>query len=187
MKVIKKLVLALIVLMLLVVGFFSFVYKGPRSNLQPSLTIPQEEQIARGQYLAYAGDCVACHTLKQGDGPILAYAGGVSMASPVGAIYGTNITPDKKTGIGDYTLQDFDNAVRYGVRKDGSSLYPAMPFPSFARTTDEDIEALYAYFMHGVEPVELANKKPDITWPLSMRWPLAAWRMVFFPGVPEKR
>lgn len=185
MKIIKKTVLALIILLLLVMCFFSFIYKGPRSSLQPTLSTSQAEQIEQGRYLAYAGDCAACHTLKGGEGAIQVYAGGLPLETPLGHIYGTNITPDKTTGIGEYTLQDFDNALRYGVRKDGASLYPAMPYPSFARTNDEDVQALYAYFMHGVAPIEQANKKSDIIWPLSMRWPLAGWRMVFFLGVPE--
>ena len=134
--------------------------------------------IKRGEYLARAGDCVACHT----DGPKgTPFAGGLSMMTPIGAIYSTNITPDKEHGIGNYTFEEFDDAVRKGVRKDGSTLYPAMPYPSFARVTEEDMRAMYAYFMHGVQPVAQANRDVDIPWPLSMRWPLAIWRGMFAP------
>ncbi|MDU6249754.1 MAG: 5'-3' exonuclease H3TH domain-containing protein, partial [Paeniclostridium sordellii] len=82
--------------------------------------------------------------------------------------------PDRRT-------HKFDDAVRKGVRKDGSTLYPAMPYPSFARISEADMRAMYAYFMHGVEPVNVANKDTDIPWPLSMRWPLAFWRGIFAP------
>jgi mono/diheme cytochrome c family protein len=135
--------------------------------------------IKRGEYLAKAGDCVACHTTEGGQ----PFAGGLKMVTPIGAIYSTNITPDKANGIGDYTLEDFENAVRKGVAKNGQTLYPAMPFPSYAVVSDEDMKALYAYFMHGVQPVAQPNRDSDIPWPLSMRWPLAIWRTAFAPKV----
>lgn len=138
------------------------------------------ELISKGAYLARAGDCVACHTSHDGK----PFAGGHGIASPIGTIYATNITPDKDTGIGGWTYGDFERAVRRGVGHDGSALYPAMPFPSYAKVTDEDTQALYAYFMNGVEPVKQANKANDIPWPLSIRWPLAYWRTLFSPS-PE--
>ncbi len=137
------------------------------------------DRVKRGEYLARAGDCVACHTSKEGK----PFAGGLPMATPIGTIYSTNITPDKATGIGDYSYDDFQKAVRHGVAKNGDTLYPAMPYPSYAVVSDEDMQALYAYFMHGVAPVEQANHKSDIPWPLSMRWPLAIWRSMFAPDV----
>jgi mono/diheme cytochrome c family protein len=139
------------------------------------------ELISKGAYLARAGDCVACHTAHDGK----AFAGGRGIASPIGTIYATNITPDKDTGIGDWTYGDFERAVRRGVGHDGSALYPAMPFPSYAKVSDDDTQALYAYFMKGVEPVKQANLANDIPWPLSIRWPLAYWRTVFSP-TPEQ-
>ncbi|WP_339494991.1 MULTISPECIES: c-type cytochrome [unclassified Pseudomonas] len=134
--------------------------------------------IKKGEYLARAGDCVACHTAKNGK----PFAGGLPMETPIGTIYSTNITPDK-TGIGDYSFEDFDQAVRHGVAKNGSTLYPAMPYPSYARVSQTDMKALYAYFMQGVEPVAQQNKASDIPWPLSMRWPLMGWRWMFAPKV----
>ncbi|HEK1692856.1 TPA: cytochrome c [Pseudomonas putida] len=134
--------------------------------------------VKKGEYLARAGDCVACHTAKGGK----PFAGGLPMETPIGTVYSTNITPDA-TGIGQYSFEDFDLAVRKGVAKDGSTLYPAMPYPSYARVKDEDMRALYAYFMQGVQPVAQPNKATDIPWPLSMRWPLAIWRGVFAPEV----
>ncbi len=145
-----------------------------------SVSAAETDLIKQGEYLARAGDCVACHTAKGGK----PFAGGLPMETPIGVIYSTNITPDK-TGLGDYSFEDFDKAVRHGVVKNGSTLYPAMPYPSYARVSDSDMQALYAYFMKGVEPVAQANKDSDIPWPLSMRWPLAAWRWMFAPTVEE--
>lgn len=82
--------------------------------------------VKQGEYLARAGDCVACHTAKDGK----PFAGGLPMETPIGTIYSTNITPDK-TGIGEYSFEDFDKAVRHGVAKSGDTLYPAMPYPSY--------------------------------------------------------
>ncbi|POA84061.1 Cytochrome c, mono-and diheme variants [Pseudomonas sp. NFPP10] len=138
----------------------------------------QQALVQQGEYLARAGDCVACHTAKDGK----PFAGGLPMETPIGVIYSTNITPDK-TGIGDYSFEDFDKAVRHGVAKGGSTLYPAMPFPSYARVSDADMQALYAYFMKGVTPVARDNQDSDIPWPLSMRWPLSIWRWMFAPSV----
>jgi mono/diheme cytochrome c family protein len=140
---------------------------------------PDQQALQKqGEYLARAGDCVACHTAKGGK----PFAGGLPMETPIGTIYSTNITPDK-SGIGDYSFADFDQAVRHGVGKSGSTLYPAMPYPSYARVSDDDMKALYAYFMKGVEPVAQENRAVDIPWPLSMRWPLAIWRGMFAPKV----
>ena len=137
--------------------------------------------IQNGAYLARAGDCVACHSAREGK----PFAGGLGIQTPIGTIYSTNITPDRNTGIGDYSYADFEQAVRHGIAKDGSSLYPAMPYPSYARISDPDVRALYAYFMHGVEPVHQENRASDIRWPLSMRWPLTVWRWTFGSEVGE--
>lgn len=145
-----------------------------------SISAAETDLIKQGEYLARAGDCVACHTGKGGK----PFAGGLPMETPIGVIYSTNITPDK-TGLGDYSFEDFDKAVRHGVAKSGSTLYPAMPYPSYARVSESDMQALYAYFMKGVEPVAQANKDSDIPWPLSMRWPLTAWRWMFAPAVED--
>jgi len=137
---------------------------------------PDQTLVERGRYLAQAADCAACHTAK-GAAP---FAGGLKMNAPViGAIYSTNITPDPETGIGRYTERDFARALREGVAKDGHNLYPAMPYPSYAKVSDDDVSALYAYFMLGVKPVQHANRAPDAPWPLTMRWPLKLWNMLF--------
>ena len=132
--------------------------------------------ITRGEYLAKLGDCAACHSTP-GNPP---FSGGLKMALPIGAIYTTNITPDKTYGIGRFTLADFDRALRFGVAN-RHTLYPAMPFASYAIVTREDVKALYAYFEFGVTPAAAPNKKSDILFPLSMRWPLTYWRWMFAP------
>ncbi|CAG4888596.1 c-type cytochrome [Paraburkholderia saeva] len=131
--------------------------------------------IQRGAYVAKLGDCFACHSAPRGK----PFAGGLPMNTPMGQIYTTNITPDPDTGIGRYTEEDFARAMREGVAKDGHNLYPAMPYPSYAKVNNDDMHALYAYFMNGVAPVKQANREPDIKWPLNMRWPLKLWNVVF--------
>jgi alcohol dehydrogenase (quinone), cytochrome c subunit len=131
------------------------------------------------EYLARVGDCVACHSIPGGKG----FAGGLKMGTPLGAIYSTNITPDPETGIGKYSLADFDLAVRHGVAKDGHYLYPAMPYPSYVKLADADVVALYRFFMKQVPPVHQANLKSEIPVPLSFRWPLALWNFFFAPSV----
>lgn len=134
------------------------------------------QDTSRGEYLARAANCVACHTAPGGE----AFAGGLKMATPVGAIFVTNITPDDETGIGTYSLEDFDNAMRQGVAQDGHRLYPAMPYPSYAKISDDDIVALYEYFMTEVPAVKQQNQDNEIPWILSFRWPLAIWNALFF-------
>jgi alcohol dehydrogenase (quinone), cytochrome c subunit len=139
----------------------------------------QDASTARGEYLARAGDCVACHSVAGGK----AFAGGLKMGTPLGTIYTTNITPDVETGIGGYTLQDFERALRRGIARDGHRLYPAMPYPSYAKLDDDDVQALYDFFMHAVPAVHQANKPSEIPGWLSMRWPLAIWDTLFTGGV----
>jgi alcohol dehydrogenase (quinone), cytochrome c subunit len=131
----------------------------------------------KGEYLARAGDCIACHSVRGGK----AFAGGLRMGTPMGVIYSTNITPDPDTGIGNYSLEDFGRAVRLGVAKDGHRLYPAMPYPSYAKISDDDLQALYAFFMKEVPPVKQANQQNEIPRYLSWRWPLAIWNTIFAP------
>ena len=134
--------------------------------------------VQRGAYLAVAGDCVACHSTAKGQ----PFAGGLKMPIPMlGNIYSSNITPDPKTGIGNWTLAEFDRALRYGVGKDGKRLYPAMPYASYAKITDDDAKALYAYFKYGVPAVNQAIPKSTIPWPFSIRWPVQFWNVLFAP------
>lgn len=140
---------------------------------------PDPALVKRGEYLARMSNCTTCHTSDNG----AYYAGGLSILTHFGKIYSDNISPDPVTGIGNYTLADFDKTVRHGVRPDGTTLYPAMPYPSFAKMKDEDIRALYAFFMLGVKPVVQNNKPDDISWPFSLHWTTTAWRLMFAPKV----
>ncbi|WP_413541326.1 c-type cytochrome [Gibbsiella quercinecans] len=133
-----------------------------------------------GEYVEKAGDCTACHTSENG-APL---AGGRRFSTPIGDIYATNITPDKQHGIGAYSFEDFDRAMRQGIAKDGHHLYPAMPYTAYARMSAADMHALYDYLMHDVDPNPTANRRSDIPWPLSMRWPLAAWNLLFHDDTP---
>ena len=149
----------------------------PSFAASPSHAQQTQTPTSKGEYLARAGDCVSCHSAKGGK----AFAGGLKMGTPMGAIYTTNITPDPATGIGNYSLEDFDRAVRSGVAKDGHHLYPAMPYPSYAKMTDDDVATLYAFFIKDVPAVAQPNKPDEIPWYLSPRWPLAIWNAVFAP------
>jgi mono/diheme cytochrome c family protein len=133
------------------------------------------DRIVRGEYLAIAGDCTACHTAPGGK----PFAGGLAIPTPVGDIVATNITPSKSAGIGHYTLQQFSDAMRRGIRADGARLYPAMPYTAYAKVTDDDIAALYAYFMQRVGPVDVAPPPTRLPFPFDIRLSMAAWNALF--------
>ncbi len=176
----KVLAIVLGLVLLAAVAIAWFVNRPPASPFDgvTATATPPQALIARGRYVARLADCVACHSTPHGK----PFAGGLEMATPLGSIYTTNITPDKATGIGRYSLADFDHALRDGVARDGHRLYPAMPYPSYARLDDADVRALYAYFMHAVRPQRQPDRKNDIGWPMNMRWPLALWSAVFTDG-----
>lgn len=136
------------------------------------------ETLKHGEYVARLGDCIACHT-SPGGKPM---AGGLEMKTPFGVLHSTNITPDARTGIGNYSFEQFDRAMREGISASGHNLYPAMPYPSYAKMAKDDMRALYAYLQHGVAPVEQANRPNDMQWPFSMRWGLSLWNAVFLDG-----
>jgi fructose 5-dehydrogenase cytochrome subunit len=138
------------------------------------------QSIARGRYLATAADCIGCHTAPQG----APFAGGYAIDSPFGKIWSSNITPSKTQGIGGYTEAQFARAVREGVDAHGRHLYPAMPYPSYAGITDEDMKSLYAYFMHGVAPVDVATPETKLPFPFSQRWLMAGWNLAFARDKP---
>jgi len=157
-------------------------FRTTSSHLEVNITDP--ELIKKGEYIARTADCIACHTVLGKEN----FAGGLPMLTPLGAIYSTNITPDKETGIGSYTFDDFNNATKHGVRKDGSALYPAMPYPSYQIMPDQDVAAMYAYFMSGVKAVNQPNRKSELPPILNWRWPLAYWQALFAPErefIPE--
>ncbi|MFT9099897.1 MAG: cytochrome c [Zymomonas mobilis subsp. pomaceae] len=140
------------------------------------------ELIQKGQYLATAADCMACHTSPNSR----PFSGGVTIVSPMGNIISTNITPDADTGIGHYSEADFSRALRQGIRKDGSHLYPAMPYTAYAKLSDGDIHALYSYFMQGVAPVFHKNNKTRLTFPFNIRALMMGWNILFLSDKPSK-
>ncbi|NBI50462.1 c-type cytochrome [Burkholderia sp. ISTR5] len=139
---------------------------------------PDAALVARGAYLARLGDCAGCHTAPQGGAP---YAGGLGLGSPFGSIVTTNITPDRRHGIGRYTLADFDRALRRGIAPGGKRLYPAMPYASFSKLGDDDVRALYAYLMLAVAPVARPAPPSDVAFPFNQRWALGLWQLGFVP------
>jgi len=139
--------------------------------------LAQADIVKRGEYLAKAADCVVCHTTKDGD----AFAGGLPFPAPSGTLYSTNITADKDTGIGNYSDQDFLNAVQRGVRKDGARLYPAMPYTSYTFMTDADVLAIKAY-LFSLPAVHRENQPDTLQFPFNQRWSMIFWSWVFNPN-----
>lgn len=138
-------------------------------------TGPQAELIKKGEYLAQAGDCIACHTKPGG----LPFAGGLPISTPFGIIYSPNITSDKQYGIGNWTLAQFDKSMREGVSPHGSNYFPVFPYPYFNKITSEDIVALKAYF-NAVPPVPQPNKPVDMPIPFKWRFLQFFWKLMFF-------
>lgn len=175
----KRLILSVIALAVIVFGLIVTGIWGPSGHnpapAQQVQTTQTPQGMSRGEYVAKMSDCTACHTTEK-DKP---FAGGLGMPLPIGTLYSTNITPDKETGIGNYSLDDFKRVLREGVRKDGGHLYPAMPYTEYTKLSDSDIAAMYDYFMNSVQPVKQANRPNDIPALLSMRWPLAIWNWMF--------
>jgi fructose 5-dehydrogenase cytochrome subunit len=142
--------------------------------------VESNEAIMRGEYLAKAADCGACHTAPGGK----PFAGGLAIASPVGTIYSTNITPSVRFGIGGYSEQQFAQAVRRGIRSDGANLYPAMPYTSYSIFTDADVQALYSYFLRGVAPVEAPSLPTELPFPMNIRASMMGWNLLFLNRTP---
>lgn len=173
----KALAILLPASLVVAAGVAWYVTRTPSTPFEEraAMQAPSTDLIRRGEYVARLSDCVACHSTPN----TKPFAGGLEMATPMGSIFATNITPDTETGIGGYSLADFDRALRHGVARDGHRLYPAMPYPSYAKLSDDDMRALYAYFLHDVRPVKQENRPSEIPWPLNMRWPLALWNGLF--------
>lgn len=131
--------------------------------------------IERGRYLAQAGDCAACHTADGGK----PFAGGRAVPTPFGTIYSTNITPDKDTGIGGWSEDDFWRAMHDGIRRDGKHLYPAFPYPWYTHLSRADVDALDAY-LGALPAVRQENKPSKLPFPLSVRESVAGWNAMFF-------
>lgn len=158
-------------------GIATWIAVPPRIEQDKAGTAAVIDQalIEAGKYLATVGDCVACHT-EQGGTPM---AGGRALETPFGTVWSTNITPDLKTGIGSWSFGAFDRAMRKGVSRDGHRLYPAMPYPSFAKIREPDMRALWAYLSKGLAPVSKANRAAEMRFPFDFRLGLAYWNALF--------
>jgi nicotinate dehydrogenase subunit B len=141
---------------------------------RPDASVYSAATIARGQQLAALGDCAVCHTSTSG----ILNAGGKPLATPFGTIHSTNITPDVETGIGAWSYPAFERAMREGIHRDGRHLYPAFPYTHFAKTTDADMQALYAYLM--AQPAVRAETPSNaLAFPFSLRPLMAGWNALF--------
>ena len=152
-------------------------FKGPNPTGVPA-SLAKEDIVKRGEYLAHAADCMVCHSTRGGK----EYAGGLAFKLPFGELYSTNITPDKETGIGNYSDRDFLNAVQHGTRRDGAPLYPAMPYTSYSYLTDDDALAIKAY-LFSLAPVRSAPPQNTLAFPFNQRWAMVFWSTLFNRGV----
>jgi mono/diheme cytochrome c family protein len=142
---------------------------------------PSAETIARGKAMAEAADCASCHTAD----PLKPFAGGKRIDTLFGAIYSPNLTPDRDTGIGAWSDDEFLRALRYGVGRDGSRYYPAFPYPYFTKMIRDDIFAIRAY-LATLTPVHNTPPPPQLRWPLNYRVVMRLWNYLFFrPGIFE--
>lgn len=135
--------------------------------------------LERGRLVAAAGDCAVCHTAPGGP----KNAGGLALETPFGTVYSTNITPDAETGIGTWSFAAFERAMREGVHRDGHRLYPAFPYTAFAKISDADLQALYAYLM-SAEPVRATAPRTELAFPFQLRPLLAGWNLLFHRNAP---
>ncbi|WP_249779255.1 cytochrome c [Bradyrhizobium sediminis] len=146
------------------------------AHAQPA---PSAETIARGKALTDAADCASCHTAD----PSKPFAGGKRIDTPFGAIHSPNLTPDRETGLGAWSDDDFTRAMRYGVAPDGSRYYPAFPYPNFTKMIRDDVLAIRAY-LATLPPVRNRPPPPQLRWPLNYRVLMRGWNFLFFrPGI----
>jgi nicotinate dehydrogenase subunit B len=144
-----------------------------------SASVYSAATVERGRVLAAAGDCVVCHTAPGG----VPNAGGRGMDTPFGTIYTTNLTPHPETGIGQWSFSAFQRAMREGISRDGRHLYPAFPYTAFARLSDEDLTALYAYLM-SQPAVAAAPPSTELAFPFNQRALMAGWNALFHDPTP---
>ena len=152
------------------------------AQFPPALAVPagkaDSAQVTRGAYLARAGNCMACHTAQGG----AAYAGGRPIKTPFGSVYSSNLTVDAKAGLGQWSANDFWQAMHHGRSKNGRLLNPAFPYTNFTQITRADSDALFA-FLQTVAPSSQINREHAIRWPFGTQAALAAWRTLYFtPG-----
>ena len=135
----------------------------------------RKDSIKRGEYVALTSDCVACHQTKDRKEDL---SGGFAVETPFGTLYSSNITPDKETGIGNWTEQQFADAVLNGKGPNGP-LYPAMPYTSYVKMTDQDIHDLWNY-LQTVPPVKNKVVENQLAFPFNIRYLMLGWKRLFF-------
>lgn len=150
-------------------------YKGPDPTGVPA-GLKNAGLVARGEYLARAADCEACHTVN-GHEP---FTGGLAFNLPFGTLYSPNITPDKQTGIGGWSDADFLNAVHKGIAPGGTPLYPAFPYPSYTLMTDADALAIKA-FLFSLPARHVTAPANTLIFPFNQRWLMTFWSAFFNP------
>jgi mono/diheme cytochrome c family protein len=168
----------LFVIALLIAAWVAWANRNP--DLEQATVAPADpaEQIARGAYLARAGNCISCHTARGGQ----EYAGGRAVPTPFGNIYASNLTPDRTSGLGSWNSNDFWRAMHDGRSKDGRLLYPAFPYPNYTRVTRADTDAIFAY-LQTLPAVQRPNREPELRFPYDQRVLLYVWRALYFrPG-----
>ena len=136
--------------------------------------LSKADLVSRGEYLTRAADCEACHTAKGGE----PYTGGLAFNLPFGTLYSPNITPDKETGIGNWTDADFLNAIHKGIAPDGTRLYPAFPYASYTLLTDNDALAIKAY-LFSLAPVHRETPENTLAFPFNQRWLMRFWTLLY--------
>ncbi len=154
-----------------------------QSRIEPAYQ-PTEEDVERGKALTEAGNCAGCHTAD----PARPLAGGKRIDSPFGAIYSTNLTPDRETGLGAWSDDDFLRALRLGVGRDGTRYYPAFPYPHFTRLTRQDILAIRAH-LATLTPVNNPPRAAELRFPFNWRFVMRGWNWLYLtPGflMPEQ-
>ncbi|HSI55333.1 MAG TPA: cytochrome c [Ramlibacter sp.] len=179
----KRLLAALLVGILVVVALVAYLnFRGEdRIHDAPPITPPSGEKVARGAYLAKAGNCMACHT-ERGGAP---FAGGRAIDTPFGTVYSSNLTPHKDEGIGSWSPDHFWRALHNGRSRDGRLLYPAFPYPNYTLVTRTDADAIYDY-LRSLPPAARANTPNRLRWPYNTQAALAVWRALYFsPGTHE--
>jgi mono/diheme cytochrome c family protein len=179
----RALMLVLLIAIVLPAAVIALQFYGAEDmgRAEPATNSDRSQQIVRGAYLARAGDCMACHTVRGGP----AYAGGRAIPTSFGTIYSPNITPDRITGIGSWTADDFWRALHHGRSRDGSFLYPAFPFTNYTKVTRSDADALFAY-LQDLPAVAQQNQEHALRFPYNQRLLLAGWRALYFRPEPFK-
>ena len=138
----------------------------------------QAKHIQHGEYLVKLGDCISCHTnTTQPNSPV--FGGGLGMKTPFGVFYTPNITPDKETGLGNWSFEDFRGAMHRGKRPDGSNNFPVFPYLWFTRITDDDLRDIKAY-LDKIPAVHAPKRKDDVPFPFNVRFAQTFWKILFF-------